>query len=126
MKGKFHTAIDLLSPSLSQHTTPKISYKAIAKSYSHNAKMFTSPNASMALALGSRTTCSEFIAKFVADHPDAAIEHLDACNSFFSTLIAFGALKKVEHGVYESVPLETSDKIFELFMAHKQSSGDFL
>jgi hypothetical protein len=22
--------------------------------------------------------------------------------------------------------LETSDKIFELFMAHKQSSGDFL
>lgn len=80
----------------------------------------------MTLALGTRRTHSEFIAKFEADHPDAAIEHFDACNSFFSIMISLGGLKAVGNGTYESVRMDLCDKIFELYMTHKRDSGDFL
>jgi hypothetical protein len=88
--------------------------------------MFKSPNASVALVLGTRCTRSEFIAKFEADHPDAAIEHFDAFNSFFSIMISLGGLKAVGDGIYESVRTDSCDKIFELYMTHKRNSGDFL
>ena len=88
--------------------------------------MFKSPNASMALTIGTRCTRSEFITKFETDHPDAAIEHFDACNSFFSMMISLGGLKAVGNGIYESVRLDSCDKVFQLYMTHKRDSGDFL
>ena len=87
--------------------------------------MFKSPNASMVLVLGTRCTRSAFVAKFEADYPDAAIEHFDACNNFFSIMISLGGLKSVGNGIYESVRMDSCDKILELYMTHKRDSGDF-
>jgi hypothetical protein len=45
---------------------------------------------------------------------------------FFSIMISLGGLKAVGDGIYESVRMDSCDKIFELYMTHKRNSGDFL
>jgi hypothetical protein len=65
------------------------------------------------------------MAKFEANHPNAAIEHFDAYNSFFSIMISLGGLKPVGNGIYESVRMDSCDKIFELYMMHKRTMETF-